>query len=87
MAASGSHLRQGELWVRGQGLDSVPLPLGIHVPDAGRLNVGSGDRSSAEFTTQSPLSGCRGDCQLGAELGGMILLGRQKPQVGRTEQR
>ena len=43
MVASGSHLRPGELWVRGQGLDSVPLPLGIHVPDAGRLNVGSGD--------------------------------------------
>lgn len=68
MVPSGSRLRPGEHWVRGQGLDSVPLPMGIHVPDAGRLNLGSWD--PLQSLQLRVLSGCRGGCEQGGELGG-----------------
>lgn len=82
MAPSGSHLRAGELGVRGQGLDSVPLPMGIHVPDVGRLNLGSWDPlQSLQFRA---LSGCWGIVSRERNWEGMSVSGRQKTPGGRN---
>lgn len=84
MAPSGSHLRYEELRVRRRALDSGPLPVGImYVPDAGRLNRGSWDLTQS--LQLKVLSGRRGDCEQGGELGGNECQGYGNPQVGRMK--
>ena len=74
----------GELWVRWAGRRISALPLGILVPDAGHLNLGS--RHPSRSLQLRVFSIWGGDSEQRGEEEGVVCHGDRKPQVGGSEQ-